>query len=345
MSNADKEILTRAAAVLEAAHFGRISRATAMEYRSVAERIQAARAAAGAAWRGVRDVARTPGYAAVCRAAWARRTHLEVAAALRELRDRRISAAEALARLRSWVPEAEACRPAPPRAADGLRRGAAPSRPRPSRSKRARLKMLPPDWMSRLWLTAVGREARHLDALAVLLATGCRPAEVCSGVAVRQGSGGVEICIAGAKVRKDESVGQPWRRLTVALDAAGPVAHLAALAVAAPGGVAYVAATCSPNALSMGVADLAADCLPGQRISAYDIRHQRAADARIAFSGDLGRVADWLGHTSLGTVRFYARLPRSSGVRGAVPLAAAAPLPIRRRALRSPAPAATPAAP
>ena len=329
MRDDDRDILTRAGAVLTTAHFGRICNATAAEYRAVAARVDAERRGAGAAWDGPCAGARSPATAAVRRAAWARRVHVEVAQAFRDLRDRRVDVPDALVSLRTWVPLAEACRPSPTRDTEGLSRGRPPAASvREAPSKRAGLRSLPTDWLDTLWRAAVRRDGRHLDALAVLLATGCRPSEACRGVAVRRVPGGVDVAVPGSKVTA--VAGQEGRRLTVALDGRGPVAHLAALADAA-GGIARVKAACTPNAISMAVADVAEDCLPGRRLSAYDVRHQRAADARNAFQGDMELLAAWLGHAGVATVRYYGRLPRSAGSRGARPLGAVAANAVRRR--------------
>ena len=331
MLDNERDVLTRAGAVLTNATFGRIGAATAVEYRAVAARLDAERLAAGAAWGGPCAGARSPATAAVRRAAWARRVHVEVASAFRDLREGRVDVPVAMGLLRTWVPLAEACRPSPVRDTDGLSRGRPPAGSvRPAPSKRAGLRSLPDDWLDTLWRAAVRRDCRHLDGVAVLLATGCRPSEACRGVAVRRVPGGVDVAVLGSKVTA--TAGQEWRHLTVALDDRGPMAHLAGLADAA-GGVARVRPACTPNALSMAVADVAEDCLPGRRLSAYDVRHQRAADARNAFEGDMERLAAWLGHAGVETVRYYGRLPRSAGSRGARPLAAATANAVRRRAL------------
>lgn len=341
MSPDVSELLKRADRLLRVAEFGPIARSSAEAYTLLAERIDAERRAAGAAWRGPEGV-ENPRSAAVRRAAWARRTHVEVAAALRDLRERRVSVAAALARLKEWVPLAEACPPRPARAGE-LPRGGRPavSSP-PTRSKRAQLAALPADWMDRLWASAVSRGYRHADALAVLLATGCRPAEATWGCAVRRIPDGVEISLASAKVTTE--TGQPWRTLSVALDRGGPVEHLARLADEA-GGLARIPPMSSPASLSMAVADLGAELAPGIRISAYSVRHQRCADARNALGGDGEKLAAWLGHTSHATARHYARLPRAAGCRGARPLDARAPREVRMRPPRGtlePLAAATP---
>lgn len=64
--------------------------------------------------------------------------------------------------------------------------------------------------------------------------------------------------------------------------------------------------------------------LAPRRISPYGIRHARAADARLAFGDDMGLCACWLGHSSARMARYYARLPRRSGLSGPRPTAAEA---------------------
>ena len=328
------DLAERAMAVLNAARFGQLSASSAIQYVAVASRIEAERDAAGASWAGPTDGVASKRTAAVRRAAWTRRAHREVAAALVDLRAPGGSSASATERLARWVPEAEACRPGPEREVSGLLRGRPPNPVPSAKSKRAGLKELPADWMDVLWQEAVARPFIHLDALSVIMVTGCRPAEVCSGVGVRRVPGGVQVVVRGSKVRV--GAGQPWRLLTVALGADGPAAHLASLADKA-GGKALVKAACDRNALSMGIAHVAAACLPGRRISAYDLRHQRASDARAAFGGDLEKLAAWLGHAGTDTVRYYAHLPRSGGSRGPLPIAATAARPVHRRVPSTPA--------
>ncbi len=144
----------------------------------------------------------------------------------------------------------------------------------------------------------------------------------CAGMAMRMTAarrvdGSLEIAIVGAKV--NENAGQPWRRLVVADDLDGPVAHLLHLADAVPDGVAMVCPDASPAALSMAVTRLGAECGFTRRLSAYDLRHQRCADARAAFGQDIEKVSAWLGHSGTETARHYAR--SSGGCRGARPLA------------------------
>ena len=209
-----------------------------------------------------------------------------------------------------------------------------------SRSKRNLIQSLPDGWLEELWDAAVARRSKHLTAIGVLIVTGCRPAEVCHGVAVRLAGEDVEVAIAGAKVRNGH--GQPFRLLRVRAEGRA-ACHLADLAAAAPGGVARVRASCSPDALSAAIANLAGERW-GRRCSAYDVRHARAAAVRLAFNGDLEACSRWLGHHSLSTQRFYARLPRTSRLQGPRPVSADAPLPVRRRGrTRAPEPITAPA--
>lgn len=328
MDTPASEIIDRAVTLLEAAEFGPISKLTAEAYVRAAERVHAARVAAGSGWAGLDSLPGAQATHTVMRAAWARRTHREVASALDDMRNRRCTGIQGLARLLNWLPQAEACRPCPGHTPSG---GQGPARA-PSKSKRHSLGQLPADWLERLWDVAVDRRFKHLDALAVLIASGCRPAEVCYGAAVRLGSDLLEIALAGAKATADH--GQPWRLVTVAMALSGPVAHLAALAADKPEGLARVRAHCTPAALSMAVTDLADELVLPHRVSPYDIRHQRCSDARIAFAGNSDLLAAWLGHSGTSSARHYGRLPQSAGVRGPIPLDASAAREIRHAVKR-----------
>ena len=332
MPTRTSELIGRASVLVEAAQFGRIAPATAREYRVVADRIQAARIAAGATWQGPKSIAPSHAYQTVCRAAWARRTHLELATALRDLRDDLASIEDVARRLEDWIPEAEACPPMvfhfKPNAL--ARRVGRPNKiEQPRKSKRYGIRQLPFDWMDRIWKLACGSESRHLDALAVTLSSGCRPVELTTGAGIRRVADGLEVEIMGAKV--SGNAGQAWRRLTVADDGHGPVAHLLELADAA-GGEASVRMMASPAAFSMAVTSLGERMGLERRVSPFDIRHRRCADARLAFEHDLEKVAAWLGHRGTEVVRFYGRSSTRGAVAGAVPVDAVAAYAVRTRA-------------
>ena len=323
--NTPVDLITRAAACLAEARFGSLARVTAMEYARIAERTQAARAAAGASWAGIESLGGAPATRASRRAAWCRRTHQEVAKALDDLRARRAPAAVCLSRLENWLPEAEACPPCPEHVPvptgehAQVRNG----------SKKWRLHQLPSNWLEQLWDAAVERDFKHADALAVLICTGCRPSEVCLGAEVISPEDGwLHIAVAGTKV--DEEHGQPWRQVQVQVQG-GAARHLVTLAHARHGSV-RIRADCSPAALSMAVADLGKVCGFPHRVSAYDIRHARAGDARYAF-GDMAKLAAWLGHSASSTSRHYGSSRRQSSRKGhgPFPLDAWACREVRRR--------------
>ena len=112
-SEDDIAFLRRADAVLRNATFGPLAASTASEYRKVAARLVKAAQAAGRRWTGIEGLTDARGYHYEQRAAWTRLVHYEVAAALDDLRSGRCASREAIARLREWVPQAEAYPPRP----------------------------------------------------------------------------------------------------------------------------------------------------------------------------------------------------------------------------------------
>ena len=325
----DLDVVSRSSAAIEAARFGALSRSSALEYTRVADRIERTRTSRGEQWRGLDDLALAASTMSVARAAWSRRSHLELARGLAELRGADADTDQALSHLRDWLPEAEAC---PPHLGCAPSGGSGAPRHASTASKRYRLASLPASWLADVWSAAVEQEARHLDAIAALIVTGCRPSEAAHGVGIRVRGGLLDVAIAGSKVT--ETSGQDWRLLTVESGDGGPADRLAALARAA-GGRVTLRPVCTPGSLSMAVAELGNEIgLPG-RVSAYDVRHQRSADVRIAFDGDRERVAAWLGHGGLTSVRYYGRLPTGTGIRGPRPVAASTSRPIRVLARRA----------
>ena len=87
----------------------------------------------------------------------------------------------------------------------------------------------------------------------------------------------------------------------------------------------------TPAAFSMAVTALGERLGLERRVSPYDVRHRRAADARLAFGHDLQRVAAWLGHSGEETVRFYGRAGAGGGIAGAQPVDAVAAKAVRHR--------------
>lgn len=336
LSQETKDLLRRAVHVVRAASPADVAPSTAREYRRVADRIFARRRPDGS-FPPLEQLTDSRAYYAQLRSAWSRHAHGELVEAISALRPPVPDAdvRERLSRVRLWLAQAEAYpisrasdplteRPgdrAPSRLTQRL--ASEGSRAAESRSKRRFLASLPHDWLDVLWGAAVAADHRHLDAIAVLICTGARPVEVGAGVLVeRDGAGGLAFSIPGAKVGEIE--GQPWRRLRVAAGQ-GAAAHLSRLTAGGP----VLVTGPAPATLSTAIADLAG-WRWSRRVSAYDIRHQRAADARNAFPGDVAACARWLGHAADTTLRYYGRLPRRAGCAGPVPLGAEAPRPVRR---------------
>ena len=311
--------------------FSKISPITARNYKNHSLRIEAIRVSQGSAWQGIQSLTDSRDYYQVIRAAWSRFAHREVARALDDIdHDRNI--ADAMQRLEVFYGEALRCPPRPMVAltphGSGQRRG-------PHSKKRA-IESLPDNWLDQLWAAAAVRCHRHLNEIAILLATGCRPCEVGHGVKVAAEAEVLVITLRGGKVTG--SNGQPWRSLKMAIQP-GPTAHLAALADTV-GGTVVMRSDLSAAALSMAIASLGEGCHFGQRISAIDVRHQRSADVKTCLhKPDL--VAAWMGHASSRTATYYGRLPKGRGSRGATPVGVCAPREVRvhpqRRAKTEPA--------
>ena len=117
-----EDLVRRAGIALAAARFAPIARVTSLEYARIGARTAAAMVSAGPGWAGITSMGGAASTRASRRAAWSRWAHREVAAALDDLRQRRIAVPEALHRLRIWVPEAEATPACPGSCADYCRR-------------------------------------------------------------------------------------------------------------------------------------------------------------------------------------------------------------------------------
>ena len=89
-------------------------------------------------------------------------------------------------------------------------------KPETTTAKRSARKTLPKsaDWLSRAYEAATDAQK---PAVAVLWASGCRPAEIAMGVDVSKRKGGVLVIeIPGAKVKDD--AGQPRRSIAIKAD-------------------------------------------------------------------------------------------------------------------------------
>ena len=153
-------------------------------------------------------------------------------------------------------------------------------RPRPrSTSKRIGLEALPAGWRDLLVVEAEKSGSCYLLAIAVLSATGCRPAEVAKGIpVVLTAEGQLEFVIQGAKVIAGRQ-GQPWRRIQVPIG--GYDTRVLATAVQAAGGK-LVVGTPTAKGLGWAVGYFGERVYSGpeHRICCYSLRHQLGADLK-----------------------------------------------------------------
>jgi integrase len=187
-------------------------------------------------------------------------------------------------------------------------------RPRPrSTSKRIGLDALPAGWRDLLVAEAEKSRSCYLLAIAVLSATGCRPAEVAKGIrVVLTAEGQLQFLIQGAKVVAGRQ-GQPWRRIQVPI--AGYDTRVLATAVQAAGGKLLVG-TASAKGLGWAVGYFGKRVYPGpgHRICCYSLRHELGADLK----GDgtpPATIAAVLGHLVDGTSGTYGRPGTARGKR------------------------------
>lgn len=145
-------------------------------------------------------------------------------------------------------------------------------------SKRASLCGLPVDW--RVLLLARLKLADRLTA-AVLILTGCRPAELRKGVRVRRVGVSLEFTIQGAKVSDLTGAGQPERILLINAKAilGEEINELLLKKVSLEGDEMVIQDTCQNRAFEKRLSRAAKRAgLSG--ISAYSLRHQFSADLK-----------------------------------------------------------------
>jgi integrase len=163
------------------------------------------------------------------------------------------------------------------------------------RSKRSDLGRFDPDWREQV--LKAGRDGAYEEVIWVLVATGCRPAELRRGVVLNLEWDHVHVRIAGSKVTG--SSGQLWRELKVNWDwmPEGMFERL-------HGRVDYVVKI-RDDALRGVVARIGRKLWPKRkRLCPYHCRHEAAADMRESgWSAD--EIAAALGHRVSETASRY----------------------------------------
>ena len=191
-----------------------------------------------------------------------------------------------------------------------------PQEPKKRRaSKRASLPKAA-DWQARVYEAAT--EAQR-PAVALLWATGCRPAEIEKGVDVgRDRQGRLIVRIPGAKVHDGHGAGQPVRLLMI--DEASPAgAALAAILGDAP------RMTVQRSATRLNKDFEAIRRRVGGTASPYSMRHQVAADLKAVMEAE--NVAAALGHRVTRSQARYGSTRQAKG--GAAIMAAQATHPVK----------------
>lgn len=159
-----------------------------------------------------------------------------------------------------------------------------PPRTAPVRSKR---KSLPAIGWQRLAFDSATEVQR--GAVAVMWATGCRPAEIQRGVTLTRTPHGIVVMIPGVKVR--EMSGQPSRQLLIALDSDVGSALLSVMngadVVDIERGAKRIAEDLNDIRRRSGLAS----------VSAYSFRHQVGSDLK-AQEADPVKIAEAMGHAS-----------------------------------------------
>lgn len=189
-----------------------------------------------------------------------------------------------------------------------------PREPVPSRSKGRTLPAL--SWQEQVMASAT---VKQKPFVALMWATGCRPAEIERGVTVRRVQGGIEIEIPGAKVT--ETKGQPRRKILI--DAKSPAGLHLGMAL---GAKAEIEMSRKAKRIGNDFADIRRRTGLAT-VSAYSFRHQVSADLKAA-GVDKNAIAQVLGHASERTQGRYGR-PSKGRAGGGIILDAIGSRPVR----------------
>ncbi len=178
-------------------------------------------------------------------------------------------------------------------------------------SKRVRLRGLPNDWREKMF-AGLRSGSKYKDVVAVLSATGARPAEFTQGIAVTlEAAGTLHFKIDGVKTHRGK-YGQAERSFSVAVDRT-ELEYLRERVMQNNGPLMVKA---SAGALSDKIRQLSQKVFPNLKstVSAYVFRHQVAADLKASDLPDT-EVSAALGHSVDETKGYYgtAQSARSKG--------------------------------
>ncbi|WP_316871432.1 site-specific integrase [Ralstonia wenshanensis] len=190
------------------------------------------------------------------------------------------------------------------------------------KAKKSVLKLLPPDWREAMFdrasqLDWIQSRPKLLPALSVLWLTGCRPAELESGVKIACLRDRLVIEITGAKCSNDKQNerGQPIRRYvfkTPITEKPHPaLAVLLSMAAkdVALNGIGHATVSHDADYLYNSIVSLGKATFSRlrTRISPYCFRHQAASDLKADPALSLQEAAQFMGHLSDYSIGKYGR--------------------------------------
>lgn len=206
------------------------------------------------------------------------------------------------------------------RMVDTAARVMASEQPQERRKRKTKRETVPsdPQWRARVFDAATAAQKR---GVAVLWATGCRPAEIESGVDVTHEGDVLHIDVPGKKVT--EHSGQPHRRITIRADSEQGMALIGLMGGENAMHVQRKAVVLNNDFLRIrerlrktGGVDWA--------VSPYSMRHQMSADAKVHFGEILDEdaaidtVASLMGHRVTRSQERYGHPKQSKGGGGAI---------------------------
>ena len=203
-------------------------------------------------------------------------------------------------------------------------------------TKRQDMRGLPEDWRERI----IARMPKYRDQALVAAVTGCRPAELVSGVelAIDEKNGDLVGLIKGAKI--SEKAGQEWRRMRWPANSESVlVRSLVGLIGKHAAGTKVRVAVDDAKIFSGAMRAAGKREWPKRKstVTPYCMRHQAAADMKATGTLSSGDISAALGHVSDVTKSTYghANMGRKSG--GVAPTLVEAARPVL---IKSPSPAA-----
>ena len=180
-------------------------------------------------------------------------------------------------------------------------------------SKRQDMKGLPSDWREQI----VARMPTYSMAALTAAVTGCRPAELVSGVKLSIADGMLTAYILGAKVDVEKGKGQEWRKLSWSVDHPSGLVQEILRQVRFTSGERIVQIANASN-FSKSMSNAGKRLWPKRKatITPYCMRHQVAADMKADGGLSSTEISAALGHVSDVTKSTYghANMGRGGGV-------------------------------